>query len=342
MADKVIVYHDPRKEPFQIFGLYKPLEPGQFIRVPEQVTKECNPGVVARARDTAGGRIRFKTNSTVISLNVKTNSRSQMMHATPLMEAGFDFYIKTVTGYRYGGCFKFDFNAKAEYESSVNLAGGEKEITINMPLYGNVHSLEIGLEEGATLSSHSPYLIEKPIVYYGSSITQGGCATRPGKSYQAIISRRYETNYTNLGFSGSAKGEKAICEFMADLEMSAFVCDYDHNAPTVEHLENTHYPLYETIRKKHPNIPYIMVTRPGFFYNAGEVDRRAVIMDSYLKALRSGDRNVWFVDGGAFFKGIELGEWSVDNCHPTDDGFIAMADSIGEVIGQLIDKGAIK
>ncbi len=342
MTEKTIVFYDPRKEPFEIFGLYNPLEPGQFIRIPMGVAEKCNPGVVSNGKFTAGGRVRFKTNSTVLRIKVKTGKASQMYHATPLMESGFDYYFKTKTGYKFGGCFKTDFASRSEYSLSVNLPGGEKEITLNMPLYGAVHSLEIGLEEGATLSKHSPYSLMKPVVYYGSSITQGGCASRPGKSYQALIERKYDINYTNLGFSGSAKGEPAMCEFLADQEMSAFVCDYDHNAPTVEHLAATHYPLYEAIRAKHPKIPYIMVTRPGFFYNPGDVDRRAVIMDSYLKALRSGDRNVWFVDGAGFFRGMELGDWSVDNCHPTDDGFEAMAASIGEVIGKLLEKGFIK
>jgi len=342
MTDKNIIYYDPKKEPFEIFGLYQPKSDGQFIRVPAEVAEATSPGVKGLAKNTAGGRIRFKTNSTVISIKVNTGKTSQMFHATPMMESGFDYYVKTKIGYRFGGAFKFEFGKRAEYESTVNLPSGEKEITINMPLYGNVLSLEIGLEEGATISKHSPYFLTKPVVYYGSSITQGGCASRPGKSYEELISRKYDINYLNLGFSGNAKGEPAIREFMAGLDMSAFVCDYDHNAPSAEHLQETHYPLYEAIRAKHPNIPYIMVTRPGFFYNPGEIERRAIIMESYLKAYRSGDRNVWFVDGAGFFRGMELGDWSVDNTHPTDDGFEAMAASIGEVIGKLLEKGLIK
>ena len=342
MTEKNIIYYDPRKEPFEIFGLYNPLSEGPFIRLPMDVAEKCNPGVVSNGKYTAGGRIRFKTNSTVMAVKFNSGRKAQMFHATPLMENGFDYYFKTNIGYRYGGTFKFDFANKSAYELTVQLPAGEKEITLNMPLYGPVQSLEIGLEEGATLSKHSPYFLTKPVVYYGSSITQGGCASRPGKSYQALIERKYDINYTNLGFSGSAKGEPAIREYMAGLEMSAFVCDYDHNAPSVEHLKETHYPLYEAIRAKHPNIPYIMVTRPGFFYNPNEIERRAIIMESYLKALRSGDKNVWFVDGAAFFKGMELGDWSVDNCHPTDVGFAAMAESIGEVIGKLLEKGYLK
>ena len=80
------------------------------------------------------------------------------------------------------------------------------------------------------------YRIKKPVVYYGSSITQGGCASKPGSSYESILSRRFDCDYINLGFSGTAKGEDEIVDYIKGLEMSVFVMDYDHNAPTTEHL----------------------------------------------------------------------------------------------------------
>ena len=140
-------------------------------------------------------------------------------------------------------------------------------MTVFLPLFGEVESLEIGICEGASLSAHTPYTHNLPVVFYGSSITQGACASRPGRAYEAMISRKYDLNYIGLGFSGACRAEKAIVEYMATLEMSAFVSDYDHNAPTREHLAATHHYLYETIRRKHPDIPYFMITRPDFYYN---------------------------------------------------------------------------
>jgi lysophospholipase L1-like esterase len=139
-----------------------------------------------------------------------------------------------------------------------------------------------------------------------------------------------------------AKGEPALAKWMASLPMSVFVCDYDHNAPTVEHLENTHYALYETIREKNPDVPYIMITRPDYWTLPREqefiLQRRDVIMASYLKARAAGDKNVYFIDGLSFNVGAHQYEMSLDSVHPNDAGFIRMADSIGTVIRHALEK----
>jgi hypothetical protein len=335
--------YDAKSAPFRLYGVFHDGE--RYRRVPADVAEATNPGVFGHAKHTAGGRVRFVTDSPYVFIKAVYDKAHVMTHMPLSGSSSFDMYVYEDGKEIYNSTFRAPMPEETVggYEGIRDWGSKQmRTININFPLYNSVDELYIGLDENATVEPAPDYKYEKPIVYYGSSITQGGCASRPGKSYQDLISRKYDINYTNLGFSGSAKGEPAMREFLADREMSAFVCDYDHNAPTVEHLAETHYPLYEAIRAKHPNIPYIMVTRPGFFYNATEVDRRAIIMDSYLKALRSGDRNVWFVDGAGFFRGMDLGDWSVDNCHPTDDGFEAMAASIGEVIGKLLEKGLIK
>jgi lysophospholipase L1-like esterase len=119
--------------------------------------------------------------------------------------------------------------------------------------------------------------------------------------------------------------------------MSAFVSDYDHNAPDLEHLKNTHHRMYEKIREKHPTIPYFMVTKPDFAYREEDFARRAIIMRSYLEALDTGDKNVYFIDGSAFFNGVDLGDYTRDGCHPTDDGFVRMANYIGDVMAKVMD-----
>lgn len=327
-----IVYFDPRKGPFAIYGLCTSGPDGSFRRIPDEVAVNVSQSVRWLAMNTAGGRIRFRTDSDILAVKVKTGHTSQMYHATPALETGFDVYTDTEHGSVFVGLFKPDFMSRAEYECELRLPEGDKEITVNMPLYGNVESLMLGLRKGASVSAHSSYGINIPVVYYGSSITQGGCASRPGKSYQAIISRRLDCDYINLGFSGSAKGEPAIVEYISGLKMSAFVCDYDHNAPNHEHLRNTHYLMYEKIREKHPDIPYLMVSKPDFKFNSDDTERRCIIMESYVKAYRGGDKNVYFVDGSAFFNGEELADCTVDACHPTDDGFRRMADYIGSVL----------
>jgi hypothetical protein len=127
------------------------------------------------------------------------------------------------------------------YESVIRFETRRKrEITINFPLYSSVSALYIGLEENAVVEPSAGYKNKKPMVFYGSSITQGACASRPGNSYANIVSRTLGIDHINLGFSGNAKGEQTMADYIASLDMSVFVYDYDYNAPDPEHLQNTH------------------------------------------------------------------------------------------------------
>ena len=132
--------------------------------------------------------------------------------------------------------------------------GKEHTFTINFPLYHDVYELYVGLKEGSTILKAPDYSVKVPMVFYGSSVTQGGCASRPGTCYQAYLSRWFDADYINLGFSGNGKAEDEMIEYLAGLEMAAFVSDYDHNAPNAEHLLKTHEKLYREIRKKHPDL----------------------------------------------------------------------------------------
>jgi lysophospholipase L1-like esterase len=215
--------------------------------------------------------------------------------------------------------------------------------TINFPLYSPVSALEIGIDEGAALGEGAKYRNTPPIIYYGSSITQGACASRPGIAYQSIICRHNEIDFVNLGFSGNAKGEQAMADYIASREMTAFVCDYDHNAPTAEHLEATHYNFYKTIREAHPKLPIIFVSKPDFDngYDAS-VARRRVIENTYFQALGvEGDKNVFYIDGQGLYRGYYKEECSTDGSHPNDIGMMKMAESIGQLLERVL-RGRIK
>ena len=331
-----IVFYDVKKEPFEIFGLYEPKTYGKYCRIPEDVARATSARVSELYSNTAGGRIRFKTDSDVLVIRAKVRT-GLTFHTTPAMRVGFDVYIDRPQGAICLGCTKPDPFSITEYEVAYNLGAGEKELTVNMPLYGDVIDVKLGLREGATVSAHTPYKYNTPIVFYGSSITQGACASRPGRCYEAMISRKYDVNFTNLGFSGACCAEEAIVDHLATLQMSAFVSDYDHNAPNVEHLRATHHRLYEKIREKHPDIPYFMITKPDFRFNKDCMDRRAAVMESYLKAYNGGDKNVYFIDGSAFFNGAPISDLTLDCCHPNDEGFGRMAAYIGDVIAKVMD-----
>lgn len=330
-----IIFYDIKKAPFSIHGLMDVNQTTEFRRLPADVAANTSPEVSGAACDTTGARLRFKTNSRRMVLRAKVGV-SFMYHITPVMQRGFDVYLDYPYGSRYLGPTDF-YDANSEYiEKTFGLPEGEKEITVNFPLFGKVFELSIGLDEGAKVEAHSPYKNEKPILFYGSSITHGACASRPGKSYEAMISRKYNYDFVALGFSGAAKAEDAIVEYMAGLDIAAFVCDYDHNAPDIEYLRATHHKMYKKIREKNPTIPYFMVSKPNFNYSFADTARRAVIMQSYVDAWNAGDRNVYFIDGSAFGNGIDMSDYTIDTVHPSDDGFRRMAQYIGDVIAKVM------
>ena len=320
-----IKFYDVKSEPFKVYGLS--YENGYFRRMPEAVAETVNQGVKGLHVHTAGGRIRFKTNSPYVAISNKINP-SRMSHMAYTGSMGFDLYVKKNSEWIYTNTFQPTVDVKDGYEGVIELGDkSEKEILINMPLYCSVKELYVGLSEDAFVSEPEPYTVQKPIVYYGSSITQGGCASRPGTSYQALISRKLDCNYINLGFSGNAKGEDTIAEYIANLSMSMFVYDYDYNAPTLEHLENTHERMFKIIREKNPNLPIIMLSRPKYRLTDDEEKRFEIIQKTYKNAKANGDHNVYLIKGTKLME-IAKFEGTVDNCHPNDLGFYSMAQAL--------------
>lgn len=259
-----------RDNHFTIYGSYVPSSGTRFRRIPEELAKNMSEGAHFLHTNTAGIRVRFKTDSQYIALKPTMPSVANMPIMPLAGSAGFDIYAdgkfaNTVAPQVvYKDRFLATVNTSDTYEGIVEFPDRKmREIQINFPLYSDVSDLSIGLQKDAKIEPGAEYKYKTPIVFYGSSITQGAAASRPGNSYEAIISRRFDTDYINLGFSGNARAEDAIAEYISNLDMSIFVYDYDHNAPTVEHLQKTHKPMFDKIRAKHPDLPIIMLTRPN-------------------------------------------------------------------------------
>lgn len=303
-----------------------------YRRMPKDVAEGANDGVRALSKNTSGGRVRFVTNSKRIAISAAMPSICRMAHMAYSGIHGFDMYADTGDGPRYAATFLPRTDIEGGYESEKKFDTDEERlITINMPLYNQLTALAIGIDEGAYIKPAPDYTYKKPIVFYGSSITQGGCASRPGMSYAAILSRKLDADIINLGFSGSGRGESCVAEYIASLDMSAFVLDYDHNAPTAEHLERTHKPFFDIIRAAHPELPIIMTSRPKERLSEGEIRRREIIRKTYLDAKAAGDRNVYFIAGEELVAGLD-GEGTVDNTHPTDLGFSSMASALYPIL----------
>lgn len=335
LKEKDIRFYDVKKPPFVIYGVFR--ESGKYRRLPKNVAKSVNDGVYSLHTHTAGGRLRFKTDSPYIAIHAVMSGIGKMPHLALTGSAGFDVYVREEVE-KYSGTLIPPFDISDGYESVIRFASSEmREITVNFPLYSEVCELYIGVSDKASVCEPEPYRVEKPVVYYGSSITQGGCASRPGASYESIISRRLNADYINLGFSGSAKAENEIAEYISKLEMSVFVYDYDHNAPTAEHLKNTHEKMFKLIRRFNPDLPVIMLSRPKFYLTKEEELRLEIIKNTYNNAVANGDKNVYIIDGRALMN-LAGDEGTVDGCHPNDLGFMSMADALGDVLEKILFK----
>lgn len=330
-----LVFHDVRKEPFTIHGLLYDQEDGPFRRLPQHIAEKVNEGTLHLHTNTAGGRVRFCTDSTRIAIRAVMPKKCLMPHMPFLGSSGFDLYEQTDAGYQYRGSFTPPVNRENGYESVITLGPGKiRAFTIHFPLYDNVAQLYIGLDADAQIAACEGYTHDVPILFYGSSITQGGCASRPGNAYTNILSRNLDIDHWNLGFSGNSRGELAMADYIAEQPMRLFFYDYDHNAPDPDHLARTHEAFFLRIREKNPDLPIILASRtdsPKTEQIAQDTRMRGeIVIQTYINAQKRGDCHVTFIDGSAVFDhaqrlGIAADSCTVDGIHPNDLGFACMA-----------------
>lgn len=177
--------------------------------------------------NTAGVRGRLATNSKYIGIYARYPYAGKMSHFPLTGSAGFDLYTENDGRQVHIKSFVPKCEIVDTLNGEIELSDGVmREYKINFPLHSDASELYVILDEDAEVKLPRKYRYETPIVYYGSSITQGGCASHPENSYQSIISRNLDCDYINLGFSGSAKGEAEMAGYISGLKMSMFVYDY--------------------------------------------------------------------------------------------------------------------
>lgn len=330
-----LVFKDVLEEPFKIYGLMR--ENGHFVRMPQEIANTVNGGVAEHNVCTAGGRVRYVTDSPYVAVAVKYNVMRKLRHFAYSGSIGMDVYCDDGEGDVYIGTYMPDGESDV-FEAAMDFPphDGLRTVTIHFPLYSGVDELMIGYQEGSNLSPAPEYDIADPIVFYGSSITQGGCVSRPGNAYENLLSRLLSCDHVNLGFAGSAFGEESMARYLASLNMSAFILDYDHNAPTAEHLEKTHEPMFRAVREAHPDVPIIMLSRPMYHLDEDCRRRVEIIRRTYEKAVAAGDRKVCFIPGPDLIEERLREVATVDNCHPNDCGFVSMAYALLEPLKKFL------
>lgn len=305
----------------------------RYWRLPEDVIDQVNPGVSEVAKFPSGARVRFATDSRRIALCAVVGPAGYIKNVGAIGKCG-------LAGYVDGEWHYVVYPAASDAEEmtgAYDLDGKMHEHTVYLPLFTPLYDLMIGLDDGAQVKSPRPYAIQKPVVFYGSSITNGASATHAGNAYVSIICRRLDASFLNLGFSGSARGEERIAHYIAGLDMSLFVMDYDHNAPDAAHLEATHEKFFRIVRQAQPALPIALISKPDFDMDPeANAARREVIRRTFEHALAEGDTRVRFIDGETLFGTTERRDCLVDGTHPNDLGFRRMADAITPVLRELL------
>lgn len=341
-----VIWRKATDSAFDLRGVFYDEEAGCFYRMKKEIADKVSTGVSVLSRCTVGGRIRFRTNSPYITARVKSVKLNMSWNYSLFARCGLCVYVNGV----YDGYFRAGFNQWENAENDIMCYDGiyytrEKgvyDVEIYMPNYSEkIYDVEIGLKDGAQMYPAKPYTYnDKPVVFYGTSMTQGACVSRAGNDYISLLCRWCDTDFINLGFSGNGKGEPIMADYLADLDPSIFVLDYDGNVRTVEDLEKSHMPMYRKIRAKHPTTPIVLITLPALDSNAHMFvqQKRDLIYNNYLTMKAEGDENVYFVDGKTLLGEEDVEAGFTDLLHPNDLGYYRIGKSLQPLFTEILAK----
>ena len=345
-----VAWHNVCEAPFSLHGVYyQPAQEenafGCFMRFPAEFGATISPHIQWYSSISAGGRVRFMTNSPYIAIKAVVVAQNPHRNSSFFATHGFGVYANNM----YRGTIAPANVLPNDAVDGLLMFTGVcalptqclEEICLTLPTYSNVKALYVGVKDGCSLQTAMPYQNQKPVVFYGSSITQGGCTSHSGNDYISMLARWLNTDYINLGFSGNAKGEPGMAEYIAGLDASVLVMDYDYNAPNAEHLQATHLPFYEIVRAAKPQLPIVFVSAANTEYLKDSDKRREIILQTYKIAKKRGDKNVWFVDGAKIYGKDELdGRYActIDGVHPNDLGMYRIAKAIYPALKKAIKK----
>ncbi|MDO4586703.1 MAG: SGNH/GDSL hydrolase family protein [Planctomycetia bacterium] len=308
-----------------------------FARFPSKANGVIPDSVWNLSQHSAGMVVRFRTDSEEIRVKYKLySSNLAMAHMPATGVSGLDLYTKYEGKWTWVAC-----TMPGKQEDSVvlvsGLAPGMKEFMLYLPLYNGVDALSIGVPEGKEFSAMQPRP-EKPIVYYGTSIAHGGCASRPGMAYTGILGRRLDYPIINLGFSGSARMEKEVADLLAEQDAALYVIDAVPNMHA-ELIAERAVTFFKTIREKRPETP-ILILEGRRFSNAYLIPSRmaahsaneTALQNAYDQLLKEGVKNLYYLKAENQLREDLDYDATVDSSHPNDLGMYRMTDVLEKSI----------
>ncbi len=312
---------------------FERLDVGRYPDLPKTVNRYF--------RYATGLAVVFRTDSRNIRARWSTVERLPRANNTLICQRGLDLYIRRGGEWIFAGVGSPNNKGlDTEAPVAVNMAEGEKECLLYLPLFDRLTSLEIGVDADASIEPlENPF--RRKVVVLGSSITHGSGASRPGMAYPARLERRTGLQFVNLGVSGLCKMEPFFARIIADTEADAFLFDTFSN-PSGEQIDERLADFVRTIRQAHPDVPLIFlqteVRETGNFNERKrrfEAKKREAAVRGMKKLLKK-DPNIYFIDPG-----MPLGddhEATVDGVHPTDLGYTRIIDCIEPQISRIIRK----
>jgi hypothetical protein len=317
-----------------------------YDRLPSKAEGVVRPPVWSLSQDSSGMLVRFRTNASDISARWtlrKNNLAMSHMPATGV--SGLDLYVRDEQGQlRWVAVGRPQVAPTNQQALLSKIEPKWREYWLYLPLYNGVESVYLGINGNAELAKAEPWPADaKPILFYGTSITQGGCASRPGMPHPAILGRRLNRPTINLGFSGNGIMEPEVAQLLSEVDAGVYVIDCLPNM-NAEQVAQRVEPLVKTLRAAHPQTPIVLV-EDRTYGNAHLVKSsqernttsRAALKQGYDHLVAEGVERLYYVAGETLLAAD--GEGTVDGSHPTDLGFVQQADAMEPILKEALEAG---
>ena len=311
-----------------------------FDRFPVKAEGKVTVAVWNLSRHSAGMMVRFKTDARALQAKWKVLSpRLGMPHMPPSGVSGLDLYARDAKGkWRWAAATR---PSKQEMQATLlsGIAPGLREYAVYLPLYNGTESLAIGVPAVAKFERLAPRKA-KPLIFYGTSITHGACASRPGMAHPAILGRRFDMPVINIGFSGNGKMHAAVGDLMAEVDAAAYIIDCLPNMNAAA-VNARCVLLVKQLRKARPHTPIVLV-EDRRNANSWLVPSRskhhtanhAALRKAYEQLKAAGVKHLHYLAGDLLIG--DDAEGTTDGSHPNDLGFFRQANAFEPVLRKAL------
>jgi hypothetical protein len=331
-----IKYYDGQL--FKIIGRFHSEK--NYDRFPSNYKTTLREEVWELGQHSAGISVRFRSNSPFIVVRWTVKEDNTMDHMPLTGIKSVDLYSFVDNRWKYINTARV--KGKINEFTLVKSAGNNyREYLLNLPLYDGIDSLSIGIMNGAdiTLPKEEYLIARKPVVYYGSSIAQGGCASRPGMAFTNILARGLDRSFINMGFSGNGTFDLSVGKAMCETDAELYIIDCNPNTDT-ELIYERAMELVEMLKKQKPNVPILLVE--AFYYVSGftkpleseNARKNKELFRAYETLRKAGIKKLYYKKGDGMI-GDDY-EGTVDGVHPNDLGMMRMAESLKPEIQKII------